>query len=101
MRNFKQLTPEEQNRAIIICVNEVCDLIASRIIVLEDSRLQSKIEKAFDKVDELETPWFIFEELMSDPELKSSIENLALDLAETAGYPSPLGDGSYQKVIQL
>lgn len=92
MKTFKELSTEEQNKAVEFCTNELVATITQDDIIpdcMDD--YASEIEAVLEEADRLETPWFAHEMLMelllSNKELHKTVTTKARTIAEIAYFP--------------
>lgn len=84
-RTFTDLTEQEQQNAITICLNDLLDSVCEGLIRFNDEKngndLQSKIDAAGERANEMQTPWFIGEYVMDTcaDDLRSIAEATAQD----------------------
>lgn len=88
MKTFYELTAEQQKEAVEIMTNELLTYIVNGTIVFNDDlnaeTLQSRIDTAFDKAEQMQTPWFAAEYVMET--CSEDIEGMARYEAENAVY---------------
>ena len=97
MKAYNELTPEQQEAAVN---HEVNSLLGSLVngLRFDDKKngddFQARVDKAGEKADQMQTPWFWSEYIMDDPVCKETINLMARSSAEDALYAY-----SYERVI--
>lgn len=90
MKRYADLTPTQQQNAKQSCFNDYLQQIIEGELRFNDELygddLQSRIDSAFDKANEMQTPWFANEYLCDDPVIIQAIGGLAASHAENAIY---------------
>jgi hypothetical protein len=90
MRKFDQLSEKEKQQAINQALESIVDSILQGAMRFDDSLnqddLQERIDRAFEKAEENQTPWFAAEILLEDAYVKESLEGMALCDAEDSLY---------------
>jgi hypothetical protein len=91
MRNYDQLTPTEQGRAVEVCTNQLLTAIAEGAIRFNDDlnggNLQRRIDLAVKAAEDNRTPWFVGEFIMET--CKDDLRTMAEADAQSASYPDP------------
>lgn len=87
IRNYEDLSVQDKEKAVNKCLRQLISLIVNAGIRFEDNELQSHIDAALKKAEELQTPWFAGEMLLEDKWLKDMLEKMALADAQEAIYP--------------
>lgn len=91
MKTFHQLNPTEQKKALEVCLNELIRAVCEGAIRFDDKKnkddLQKRIDRALNKAEKLQTPWFAPEILMEDKKVKEALEGMSRCDAEDAVYP--------------
>jgi hypothetical protein len=88
MRKFNELSKAEKEEAINYMLTNLLKAITEGIEVF-DKEIQSRIEKAFRKAEQMQTPWFAHEYIMEDPITKKYLQSIAEDEAQKALYRLP------------
>lgn len=87
---FQELNEEQKTAAIRHFTNELIEAISAGAIRFNDKlnkdRLQSRIDKAAAKAEEMATPWFFGEILLEDKYCKDRLESMAVCDAEDTEY---------------
>ena len=85
MKTFEELTPEQKEKAIVICVNNILhDIIECN---RKFKGLQARINKAWKEAERMKTPWFVHEYIMDTCE--DDIKAMAETHAQNSLYPEP------------
>lgn len=88
MKTFKQLSKTEKVQAVNYAVNHILTNIIEHGVRFDDKKnnddLQQRIDKAFEKAEKMQTPWFAHEYIMDT--CKADIESMAACQAEDALY---------------
>src|SRR3972149_6940703 len=91
MKTYEQLTVEQQKAAVDKCASNLLTAIVEGAIRFNDElnndTLQERIDAAFAKADEMQTPWFSHEYIMDT--CKDEIMGMAQCEAEDTLYPEP------------
>ena len=91
MKTFRDLTADQRTKAIQKCTTELLEAICEGAIRFNDELdrddLQKRIDKAWDKMNRLHTPWFIGEAIMET--CGEDLEGMARSDAEDALYSEP------------
>jgi hypothetical protein len=88
MKTYEQLTKEEQKLAFLFCVNEEIRILAEEgpdFFPKELIELRKETESAFQKAEDLQTPWFLNNILYSGG-IKEAIDCIAEDECRSAKY---------------
>lgn len=90
MKTYKQLNKSEQKQAINQEMNNLLEAIIQDGLRFDDvkneDKLQAKIDKAFEKADKMQTPWFVREIMLEDKYIKESLMGMAECVAEDNTY---------------
>ncbi len=85
MKTYKELTTEQQNKAIQRHINDVLlEIINTPAFFDYNDPLYKKILAASEKAEKMQTPWFFGEYIMETCE--KEIASIAIDRAETCLY---------------
>ena len=91
MRTFQDLSEEEQGKAREKALEELLQLVAEGVIRFDDTLngddLQSRIDAAWAKANDMQTPWFIGSYIMDT--CGDDLRSMARADAEDALYPDP------------
>jgi hypothetical protein len=89
MREFKDLSLSEQKLAVGKLLNNLLQDVCNGSIRFNDELnqddLQARIDKAIEKADKMQTPWFSHEYVMDA--VGSELESMAQGQAEEDLYP--------------
>jgi hypothetical protein len=89
MKTYQELSQEEQKRALEKCTQQLLESIVEGAIRFNDGlnhdNLQERIDKAWEKVERLHTPWFVGEAIMET--CRADIEGMAQCTAADSLYP--------------
>lgn len=88
MREFNELSKVEKQEAIDYMLTRILKAVTEGVEVF-DKEIQSRIEKAFAKAEQMQTPWFAHEYIMEDPVIKKHLQSIAEDDAQKALYRLP------------
>ncbi len=76
MKTYKNLTNEEKERAVQMHFNEVLlEMIKLPAFFNYNDGLYAKLQRAFEKADDMQTPWFVNEFIMDT--CKDDIQHIA------------------------
>lgn len=90
MRKYDELTTEQQARAQEVALNELLQaIVEGPIRDFADEDVQARIDEAFRKADEMQTPWFAHEYIMDDEKVSEYLKDWARGNAKEAFYPHP------------
>lgn len=91
MKTFDQLTPAQQAKAEIKCLENLLEAICEGAIRFNDKLnrddLQARIDAAADKAEKMHTPWFVGEYILDT--CRADLEGMARCDAEDALYSAP------------
>lgn len=92
MKTYDQLTEQQQFTARVRCLADLLEAITQgglRFVDAADDSdgLQTRIDAAGDKANEMHTPWFWSEFIMDT--CRAGLENMALADAEASLYAEP------------
>ena len=90
MKTFTQLTKDQQAKAVEKATDELLVAISNGILTFEPN-LQQRIDGAFPKAEEMQTPWFVISYIMDT--CRDDIAALAIHAAEDNLYAE--GDEYY------
>jgi len=87
MKTFDNLSELEKQAAIKLCQMQVCiDIGESKIVFRNDDPLADAVEKAFNKAENDEVPWFVTDYLMQNAIVKNFINTEGLQTAKETLY---------------
>jgi len=89
MKPFGELTPEQQNKALITALNQVLEDFIEGDMRFGETRLDDLLDKAWDEARAMQTPWFVCEYVMDKPLLVEATNRLARACAVAAMYAEP------------
>lgn len=91
MKSYYDLTPEQQEKAVLTAIAHLLEGICNGTIRFDDKTnqddLQAKIDRAFEQADEAQTPWFAGEFVMDA--VGDEVKSMARASAEDAFYVEP------------
>ena len=87
MKTFEQLSDEEKTKAKGLCLKNLLKEICEGSITFSNLELRKKLKTAFDRAEQMRTPWFTHEYVMDT--CKTELESIAQQEAEVALYRSP------------
>ncbi len=89
MKNYTQLTEEEQQAAIEKCVKNIWLEIVEMGRQFNETNpdLQARIDKAVEKAEQMQTPWFCFSYVMDT--CSDDFYQMAEEEAKNALYSEP------------
>ena len=97
MKNYLDLTPLEQEKAVNKTANRLLEGILIGAICFNDEKngdnLQTRIDAAFEKAEAMQTTWYAHEYIMDT--CKSELLSMALSDAQNALYAQPDEDVLY------
>lgn len=82
MKKYADLTPEQQEQAMQICLVDVLRDITEEGVYPEG--LYTRIQEAWEKAEQMRTPWFIHEYIMDTCE--KELREMALQIAQGGIY---------------
>ena len=89
MKTYDELTEEQQAKAVEREVGELLRAILQGLR-FDDAKngddLQARIDRAAEKAEEMQTPWFTHEYILEDDACKEAVEGIARAAAEDAIY---------------
>jgi len=79
MKKLEELTPEELKKAQ---ENEYLEALKTLIQIPSENfpEIQENIDRAWDAMEEMRTPWFIVERLLEDPEIVNFLKEWVEDI---------------------
>ena len=86
MKRYRQLTTEQKTKAVEKCLVNLLEAILEGVKMLDDD-LQSKIDEAVEKAEQMQTPWFALEYIMDT--CAEELGVIALDEAKQCLYAQP------------
>jgi len=88
MKTFEQLKTEQQEKAVQQCLTNLLTAIVEGAIRFDDAKnsddLQARIDRAFAKAEQMQTPWFAHEYVLDT--CREDLESMARAEAEEAMY---------------
>lgn len=87
MKNFTELTNEQQTAALAHCYNDLLKMICDDAIEFTETALVEGIEKARVHSEEMRTPWFFTS--MVDEYVGDLLRPIVEDWARSAIYAEP------------
>ena len=87
MKTFEQLSEAEKARANSLCLNHLLKAVVEGQIAFTQSELSKKIKIAFDRAEQMRTPWFTHEYVMDT--CRQELESIAKADAAAALYRDP------------
>lgn len=87
MKNYDELTPEQQSKARARCLSDILEAVCAGALVFDDKKLQRRIETAAERMEINRTPWFMAEAVMET--CGDMLRKIALSEAERALYSEP------------
>ena len=98
MKNYNQLSKEEKEKAFSKTLSSLLESICEGAIRFNDAlnkdNLQSRIDIALRKANEMQTPWFAGEYILDT--CREEIESMTQCDAEDAFYPE-----AFENIIKL
>jgi hypothetical protein len=94
MRNFTQLSEQEQENAVLHCIRDILGCLVEEDMVPDClDEYEEIIFAAMREAERLQTPWFFLDilqvEIDKNPEMKSVILTEAKSMAAISWYPGP------------
>jgi hypothetical protein len=90
MKTYEELTPDDQKKVYERAFNALLTSICNGEIRFNDTLnqddMQARIDRAFAKAEEMQTPWFAHEYMLKDEVLKDFMEGMARVDAEDGYY---------------
>ena len=86
MKKYDELTEEQKEKAVNICLTNLLTAIIEGQFVFDDE-LGNKIEEAFKKAEKKRTPWFSHEYIMDT--CSEELKEMALEDAKQVIYSEP------------
>lgn len=91
MRRYNDLNKKEKEKAFQKALASLLEAVVTGTISFNDALnhddLQARIDRAIEKAEQMQTPWFAHEYIMDDEHAKNELEAMARVDAEDAYYP--------------